>query len=189
MTEPLKYAKCHPERPNYWVGMCESCYNEKANPDVPCSHTGRKRNSYGHCSACASKFYRKRRAAGIGDKYGPRTHAQLKNIADPVRRKSIVERNKRLSKYNMDSRDYLIKLEQQNGVCAICKLPPARGKELTVDHDHRCCAVNKGSCGKCVRGLLCHGCNMRLGQLESPLVQRSLEYLAYWSKLGTNQTV
>lgn len=31
--------------------------------------------------------------------------------------------------------------------------------KLEVDHDHACCDFN-GSCGSCIRGLLCTGCNM-----------------------------
>lgn len=60
----------------------------------------------------------------------------------------------------------------QGGKCKICQ----EIKNLTLDHDHRCCKVGS-ACEKCVRGGLCHGCNMRLGQLESPLLKRSLDYL------------
>jgi hypothetical protein len=54
---------------------------------------------------------------------------------------------------------------------------------LVVDHDHMCCPVDRYSCGKCVRGLLCRTCNMALGLLyESSETARSLA--AYLEKLG-----
>lgn len=63
-------------------------------------------------------------------------------------------------------RNYHITLEQydsmlsgQNGQCAICGTTrPGQSKWFEVDHDHACCD-KKGSCGACVRGLLCTGCN------------------------------
>lgn len=43
-------------------------------------------------------------------------------------------------------------------------------EELNLDHDHSCCGyvehTTKLSCGKCVRGWLCRGCNIALGHLR-----------------------
>ena len=67
-------------------------------------------------------------------------------------------------KYKLTRQMYLDLLEQQDGVCAVCKLPPNRNW-LAVDHDHNCCPGIK-TCGNCIRGLLCGSCNSFLGRVN-----------------------
>lgn len=57
-------------------------------------------------------------------------------------------------------------LRSQDGTCAICNVdtPSGRGN-WHVDHDHSCCPSNR-SCGLCIRGLLCHHCNIAIGNLH-----------------------
>jgi hypothetical protein len=63
---------------------------------------------------------------------------------------------------------YLLLLDHQNGVCALCQRPPGK-RALSVDHDHRT--------GK-VRGLLCPPCNRSLYMVEDlRLHDRALKYL------------
>jgi len=78
-------------------------------------------------------------------------------------------------KYKMTRQMYLDMLEQQNGVCAICSQPPSRNW-LAVDHDHACCPGTK-TCGKCIRGLLCGGCNSFLGRVNDDS-SSLIEYLS-----------
>ncbi len=74
---------------------------------------------------------------------------------------------------------YIATLTEQGGGCAICgKTEEENGKLLAVDHDHACCP-GKFSCGECVRGLLCHGCNVAIGHLQdSPrLLVNAMSYI------------
>ena len=68
--------------------------------------------------------------------------------------------------YNITTDDFYAMLEAQGGGCAVCgrhpEEVPGRIKRLVIDHDHQCCPAG-GSCGKCVRGLLCNPCNHLLG--------------------------
>ncbi len=80
-------------------------------------------------------------------------------------------RNRRLHHmYKMTAGGFERLLLQQGGHCALCSTTQTTGHDgkkirLHIDHDHSCCPGMK-SCGKCVRGLLCGGCNALIGMLE-----------------------
>lgn len=103
------------------------------------------------------------------------TQEQLENKMKTVKRgkehynyKDGLSRNLRcevLKRYSLTKDAYDDLFNKQNGVCAICKKPEVVRKNLSVDHDHRCCPHHK-SCGKCIRGLLCFRCNQALGLLN-----------------------
>jgi hypothetical protein len=57
--------------------------------------------------------------------------------------------------YGMTLEEYEQRAAAQSGRCAVCRLPPKRGR-LHVDHDH---LTDK------LRDLLCHGCNTAIGGL------------------------
>lgn len=94
---------------------------------------------------------------------------------------------KTLSRHRITADDYRRLRNAQEGVCGICRRGNG-GKPLVIDHDHMCCANRWGTCGRCVRGLLCPGCNGWLGMLElwTPLLpsdgrpwrQAAVAYLA-----------
>ncbi len=75
-----------------------------------------------------------------------------------------------LRKYGITAEDYDRRLEEQGGVCAICKEARPEERTLHVDHDH--------DTGK-IRGLLCFRCNNAIGDLRDDvdLVFRMLDYL------------
>ncbi|NKV78695.1 hypothetical protein GS911_11370 [Rhodococcus hoagii] len=61
------------------------------------------------------------------------------------------------STYGIGFNAYTAILEAQNGRCYICQRATGATRRLAVDHDHTCCPAG-GSCGRCVRGLLCSPC-------------------------------
>jgi hypothetical protein len=75
-------------------------------------------------------------------------------------------RKYRISSYGLTQEQFDQLLEAQNHACAMCHKPFAEGQLIQVDHDHACCPEKNRSCGKCVRGLLCPGCNISLGHIE-----------------------
>lgn len=75
-----------------------------------------------------------------------------------------VSEKKRLKHYGISPEEYNVMVESNNGICPLCQRPPSgSGTSLwAIDHDHGCCS-GTATCGKCVRGLICHNCNKTLG--------------------------
>lgn len=95
--------------------------------------------------------------------YGRNNHQ--KNLAENQRKARERQINK---KYGLTLERYNEMLEEQGGVCKICgKVGGAKHMltPLVVDHDHSCCP-GETTCGNCVRGLLCAGCNAGIGFLR-----------------------
>ena len=84
----------------------------------------------------------------------------------------------RLSRnYGLSRKEHRRLLDEQNGVCAVCKLPSRRA--LCVDHCH---ATRQ------VRGLLCDKCNTALGLLGDD-VRRMLAAVVYLNRIGVSPKV
>ena len=79
------------------------------------------------------------------------------------------QRDWNLARYGITSIDYDLMLMNQKESCAICK---EKDKKLFVDHSHYT---------KKVRGLLCHNCNILLGNAkDSPdILRAAIAYLQY----------
>lgn len=76
--------------------------------------------------------------------------------------------------------------------CQLCEAPIYLGKRSGsgsggphVDHDHRCCGEGN-SCGRCVRGMLCPGCNMAIGHIERLLDVCDAERITQYLDSGQN---
>lgn len=94
--------------------------------------------------------------------YNAKYRGARRRAVDAVARRS----QNMKSRYGLDAAAYEALLASQGGKCAICSEPPARP---VVDHDHLTGAV---------RGILCHGCNIKLPAVEDEAYRRAaIRYL------------
>lgn len=168
----------------YYSGTCRECYNLKKRKGTQKKlfYDGKNKE----CSTCANikpisdfsiksgrpsfrckechnawykEYYRKNKES-IGK--------NVKKYKDSVGKISL-----RASKYGITEKQLQNLINRFDGRCWICK----DSEWFAVDHDHNCCET--GSCGKCVRGVLCHQCNIILGHAKDnpELLDKASSYL------------
>ncbi len=71
-----------------------------------------------------------------------------------------------LRRYKITSERWWGMYDAQGGKCLLC-FRSFEETRAVIDHDHSCCA--SGSCGSCVRSLLCQRCNWVVGVREGIL--------------------
>jgi hypothetical protein len=69
------------------------------------------------------------------------------------------------ARYKKSNQDYEETLAAQDGHCFLCPEREYEKRRLCWDHDHDCCPGYL-TCGKCVRALLCMGCNRDISVVE-----------------------
>ncbi len=100
----------------------------------------------------------------------------------------VKERRRTLRLYGLSETGWQELLARQGCRCAICHTadPGGRGQWM-IDHDHGCCP-GTGSCGQCVRGLLCNQFNLMLGFAndQPEKLRAALAYLLKGTAISTN---
>jgi hypothetical protein len=150
--------------------VCRTCKQEKPLPEFA--------TRYGEptswCLHCKRSYWRDK---GYGAAYRARNREHIRQY-NRKWRAAHSDKNKEWdlrALYGLTLVEYHTLLEQQGGVCAICRQPETtsiRGKllKLAVDHDH--------ANGR-VRGLLCRRCNTVLGHLDEriEIARAMIDYL------------
>ena len=72
----------------------------------------------------------------------------------------------RVYQYKLTDEMFKARLEAQENKCAVCRVLFTLKVKPYIDHDHSCC-MGQVTCGKCVRGILCNGCNTLIGKIET----------------------
>lgn len=94
----------------------------------------------------------------------------------------------RCSRYSITTDEFMKMYESQGGACASCG-DGHEAEDLEIDHDHECChREGGGSCGQCVRALLCLRCNRALGMVNDD-VDRIMGMAIYIMKFKTVLTL
>lgn len=167
---------------------CKSCLKAayRARPDVPPAMEGTKT-----CNDCdtlkhVTEFPRHKKERdgrhGVCKACHRRRESEWR-AKDPDRARAIRANNSQRRdlkvRYGLTLEEFDRMLAKQGGGCAICGRV-ATTTRLCVDHDHRCCPGRKVSCGKCIRGLLCHNCNRAIGWLgdDPGLAKKAARYLS-----------
>jgi hypothetical protein len=120
------------------------------------------------CSGC-EKYRAVRFFARKGDSHESRCKPCQK-------RQQLAQRAKKTYGISIEQYDEI--KARQGGACAVCGVATGATRALAIDHDHSCCPAG-GSCGQCVRGLLCSPCNKMLGFARDRVefFERAIEYL------------
>ena len=122
------------------------------------------------CKACHSA-YRKQHYQDNKTKYLEKAHTW--------NRKNLTRELRCRYNYNLTPEQVYALSDVYDGKCWICK----EVSWTDIDHDHSCCN-RYGSCGQCVRGLLCNKCNSMIAKAQDRIdvMLEGIEYLRTFSK-------
>lgn len=142
-----------PRNPNK-TKICPTCGVEKPFPEFGKQKYGKY--GLGSCKKCHRKYCKE---------YRQRPEVQKK-------RRALWTEWDLKKKYGITVKDKNDIFARQGNICAICKSNKTTGRGWHIDHDHKT---------KKIRAILCHACNLLLGQAkDSKEVLR--EAIAYLTK-------
>lgn len=145
-----------PEAPIPNEQRCAVCGRVKPLDEFSPGNPKMKSGRSPYCRPCAALRQREWREANPERRREHDQRSYQKRAPDRWRRR--LERD-----YHITMAAFEQMIADQGGGCAVCGgLPNGPGKRFHIDHNHGCCP-GVGSCGSCIRGLLCGKCNTLLG--------------------------
>lgn len=145
-----------------------------------CTVSNCKKSRHNGQRLCSAHAARKRRGASMEapviSKWGDRV-CTITGCPKIIKTRLLCVNHARISSIYKLSAMQLDQIFRQ-GKCSICSKELVLGK-FTIDHDHACCD-REGSCGKCIRGLLCPLCNLGLGAFGDDVnkMKLAIDYLS-----------
>lgn len=134
----------------------------------------------GYCQSHAAQFKRLGYVTHVlfRQGHGERVACLIPECDKPIRSRvgSCKNHLKTLTVYRLSTLQYSMLMDSGCGICGSLE-------NLVIDHDHACCdreVTGRNTCGECIRGVLCQGCNMGLGLLGDSYesLSRALRYLS-----------
>lgn len=135
------------------------------------------------CSICGQIDIRRSGAYWMCGTKARETAAKRRQSEETVRyHREYARRNAlktKLTRYQLTPEQWEAMLAECDGRCSICRVKLLTLSEQYVDHDHSCCGGG-GSCGACVRAILCRSCNFGIAAFgdRPELMRRGADYLA-----------
>ena len=135
------------------------------------------------CSSCKEAKYLKDFSKNRNRSDGHHTQCKLCRSKFKPSEESRIKNNERLRKWNrfkatgFTQEDFDVKLEEQDGVCAICGTNNPGKLDFCADHDHA-----NGT----KRGVLCRKCNAGLGHFNdnTDFMEKAIMYLNQYKTNG-----
>lgn len=126
------------------------------------------------CKLCDAEYQKKWYAA---DPARFKRYIKNWNLRHPEQYRAVRRSSSLKQLYGLSTEDFQLLLKAQDNRCAICHLEFNESRVPFVDHDHEIAKVDKR---RSVRGLLCHRCNVGMGQFdEDPeKLSSAAEYIA-----------
>jgi hypothetical protein len=116
---------------------------------------------------------KKSKSCGCDESYAIRSGTTRKSTTPEKVRANHGHRKRT---FGLSPEDFEKMKQNQGDRCAICS--SVFSSTPHIDHNHACC-TGKKSCGKCIRGLLCHHCNAGLGNFRDDIqrLDKAIQYL------------
>ena len=133
------------------------------------------------CKNCGSIFYplsiKVREGKGFFCSVDCYKNYRKKHAQDPKELNKLYQKK---HKYGLNKEEYKKLVEAHNNKCAICsrEFDKTKRNSCNVDHSHKT---------GCVRGLLCHNCNVLLGLCDDnvEILENAIKYLTKWGNGAT----